>query len=66
MVVLERKALAEPRGKYSSHGKYLESSKLGESPSGLFPAFDDTGYYPLDEYFSLGSGSAFRLSTTIV
>ena len=32
----------------------------------LFPTFDDTGYFPLDEYFPLGSGSAFRLSTTIV
>jgi len=31
MVVLERKALIEPSGNYSSHGKYLESSKLGES-----------------------------------
>ena len=31
MVVLERKALAEPRGKDSSHGNSLESSKLGES-----------------------------------
>jgi len=34
MVVLKRKALAEPRGKYSSHGNYLESSKLGESHDG--------------------------------
>jgi hypothetical protein len=31
MVVLERKALTEPSGKDSSHGKYFESSKLGES-----------------------------------
>ena len=31
MVVLERKALTEPRGTYSSHGNSLESAKLGES-----------------------------------
>jgi hypothetical protein len=32
----------------------------------LFQTFDDTGYFPLDEYFPLRSGSAFCLITTIV
>src|SRR5438034_3165885 len=44
----------------------LKAERVYGLPSSwLFPTFDDSGYYPLDESFPIGSVSAFRSSTTI-